>query len=104
MARGLQKWVVEAALETPVRVVILNGAGKAFCAGGDIRSSKEGNMSAVDDPLAEKLKDDPRWNSAESVIDRLTAEAETPFLLHTMGKPTIAKVGGVAAGAGMSLA
>jgi 2-(1,2-epoxy-1,2-dihydrophenyl)acetyl-CoA isomerase len=70
------------------RVVILTGAGRAFCAGGDVDSmsglQKEGNVTAF-----RKLLD---------------AGRDIVLQLATMPKPVIAAVNGVAAGAGCNLA
>jgi Enoyl-CoA hydratase/carnithine racemase len=70
------------------RVVVITGAGRAFCAGGDVDSmaglQKEANVDAF-----RKLLDAGR--------DIVTQIAEMP-------KPIIASVNGVAAGAGCNLA
>lgn len=64
------------------RVLILTGAGGAFCSGADLTSVGSPN--------------DPR-----SVMRQL---ADVALALHRLPKPTIAKVNGVAAGAGCNLA
>jgi 2-(1,2-epoxy-1,2-dihydrophenyl)acetyl-CoA isomerase len=71
-----------------VRVVVLTGAGRAFCAGGDLN-----DVLAIDrnTPFADK-------------ISVLRANARIPELLHTMDKITIAAINGACAGAGLSLA
>lgn len=82
---------VTAALEADasVLVVVLTGAGRAFCAGGDL-----GEMEAPGG-----------WGaSVEEREARFLALHEVPRRLHRMPKPTIAMVNGVAAGAGCSLA
>jgi 2-(1,2-epoxy-1,2-dihydrophenyl)acetyl-CoA isomerase len=78
-----------------VGCVVLTGAGGAFCAGGDVKS-----MAA---PAAD------RGNGAAPSLDarihrqRLNQRA-TSGRLWSMPKPTIAAIGGPAAGAGLSLA
>ncbi|HLW93680.1 MAG TPA: enoyl-CoA hydratase [Roseiarcus sp.] len=70
-----------------VGAVVLTGAGRAFCSGGDVKSMAEGSASLGVD-----------------AVQRLRARMEVSRLLHEIGKPTIAMVNGVAAGAGLSLA
>lgn len=70
--------------------VVLTGAGKGFCSGGDV---------AVQAANAGKSTLSP-----EQRADGLRAGMVASQLLHDMPKPTIAMVNGVAAGAGMSLA
>ena len=80
----------EHAAEDPsVRVVILTGAGAAFCAGGDVHHLVE------DDPV-EMTEDERR--------ERLARLHRISWLLHTMPKPTIAAINGPAMAAGLSLA
>jgi 2-(1,2-epoxy-1,2-dihydrophenyl)acetyl-CoA isomerase len=71
--------------------VVLTGAGRAFCAGGDVRVQAE--------TAASGSKDTP-----ERRTDLLRGSMEASRLLHDMAKPTIAMLNGVAAGAGLSLA
>ena len=79
--------VQQAADDESVRCVVLTGAGRAFCSGGDLRGIGAGDAL---DPLA---------NAAQ-----LRRFEETSRLLAEMPKPTIAAVNGAAAGAGFSLA
>src|SRR5258706_2775031 len=74
--------------ETEVRVVVITGAGRAFCSGGDVR-----------DIIGEL-----QGRDAEDLLDftRLTCE-----LIHNMRalpKPIIASLNGPTAGAGACLA
>ena len=71
-----------------VGVIILTGAGRAFCAGGDVKSMAEGSAP----------------QNVGEAVQRLRSRMEVSRLLHEIGKPTIAMVNGVAAGAGLSLA
>lgn len=84
---ALQVAVAKAAEDREVRAVILTGAGGAFCSGGDL------TMGARSDAPA-------RAEAREA----LPVTAHTSSLLHRMRKPTIAMIGGPAAGAGLSLA
>src|SRR4051812_38613098 len=90
-ARLLQEQVLDAARDPYVRVVIITGAGRNFCSGGNFK-----NFGATDpgDKLALRYADDPVWKEVESKAAQLERGAETTYLLHTMGKPTIAMVRG----------
>jgi len=89
MVQGLLDGLRRAATDDAVKVLVLTGAGKAFCAGGDVGSMAEGTAFA---------------SSYEANVDALRQKMEASRLLHELGKPTIAKLRGAAAGAGMSLA
>lgn len=101
MWRELLTILEEAAMDPAVRVVVITGAGNAFCTGADVRS-----FGTVDegDPLAVRYSDDPVWMDTELRIARNIKNAGISELLHGMGKPTIAAVRGPAAGAGFSFA
>jgi 2-(1,2-epoxy-1,2-dihydrophenyl)acetyl-CoA isomerase len=78
------------AADAAVGAIVLTGAGRAFCAGGDVKAMAEG-----------------RESSGETLEDRaqaLRARMEVSRLLHEIPKPTIAMIRGAAAGAGLSLA
>jgi 2-(1,2-epoxy-1,2-dihydrophenyl)acetyl-CoA isomerase len=82
--------VLRASQDAEVRVMVVTGAGKGFCAGGDVKAmndAKEGRTPAR--PLEDKVA---------PLRDRvLLAMRDAP-------KPVIAAVNGAAAGAGMNLA
>jgi 2-(1,2-epoxy-1,2-dihydrophenyl)acetyl-CoA isomerase len=78
-----------------VGCVVLTGAGGAFCAGGDVKS-----MAA---PQADR--GDGARRSLDALIHRQRLnQRATSGRLWGMPKPTIAAIGGPAAGAGLSLA
>ncbi len=69
-----------------VKAVIVTGAGKAFCSGGDLTEIREYQGKAVD-----------FYRHMEATTKMVLAFAEIP-------KPVIASVNGAAVGAGMNLA
>ena len=78
----------EAAEDDSVRAVILTGAGRGFCAGGDLRGM---SSDGVPPPL-------------EDSIARLRDHMRTSEQLHEMPKVTIAAINGACAGAGLAWA
>ena len=86
MLSDLNTALVDCARDPGVRVVVLTGAGRAFCAGHDLSGGEPGEP----DPIAERWKDDPVWWSPEQAAGRLLFEDRSPVLLRRMGKPTIA--------------
>jgi len=101
MLLALHGLLKEAALDRNVRVIVLTGAGDAFCSGADVRHF--GNKQD-DDPLAARFGSQEGWSSLELRSHRIAQEAERAAFLHSIGKPTVAVIRGAAAGAGMSLA
>lgn len=74
----------EAKKDDTVRCVIMNGEGRAFCAGGDIAEMKG-------------------ITTEEAFFDFMTVAGEFTTLLNTFPKPVIAAAHGAIAGAGTSL-
>jgi len=101
MVYRLREALTAAARDPEVRCVLIDGAGRAFCSGGDV-SQFSANDPA--DPVAAKSSGHLAWSGPDYLADRLRERAETALLLHTMPKPTIAVVRGPAMGAGLSLA
>ena len=89
---------VLAACETDpdVAVIVLTGAGGAFCAGGDVKGMASGTGGGS---TARAGADIDSRIHAQRVSQRSTAGK-----LYRMPKPTIAALPGAAAGAGLSLA
>ena len=76
-----------------VRVLILTGAGRAFCAGGDLQALTGGSEPGS---LVSENSDDIRRGFGR--VQRFM------LALHHMEKPVIAMVNGTAAGAGFDIA
>jgi 2-(1,2-epoxy-1,2-dihydrophenyl)acetyl-CoA isomerase len=85
---GLLEALPRLAADPDIAVVVLTGAGRGFCAGGDVKSMAEGT-SQLD---------------LEDAVQRLRGRMEVSRLLHEIPKPTIAMVNGPAAGAGLAMA
>ena len=81
--------VTRSAADPEVRVMVVTGAGKGFCSGGDVKAMGEAKAGQRERPLIEKI--------APSRDRTLLAMREAP-------QPIIAAVNGAAAGAGMNLA
>jgi 2-(1,2-epoxy-1,2-dihydrophenyl)acetyl-CoA isomerase len=76
------------ATDPDVGVVVVTGAGRGFCAGGDVAAMAEG--------AAER--------TFEQHVDRQRERHELSWLLADIPKVTIAAVNGAAAGAGLGIA
>lgn len=79
--------VQRAAADKAVKVVILTGAGRGFCSGGDVRGVGTGEGGEAPKPYTPAPRGQTAWQ-----------------LLHDMPKPTIAMINGPVAGAGIGLA
>jgi 2-(1,2-epoxy-1,2-dihydrophenyl)acetyl-CoA isomerase len=81
-------------IDEAVGCIVLTGAGGAFCAGGDVKGM-----------AAPRADGDGAGRSLDAAIHRQRlSQRATSGRLWGMPKPTIAAIGGPAAGAGLSLA
>jgi 2-(1,2-epoxy-1,2-dihydrophenyl)acetyl-CoA isomerase len=87
MWRELLATFEDVATDRNDRVMILAGAGDAFCSGADL-----GDASNV------------AGRPGDPFLVQMRALGDVALRLHRFPKPSIAKVGGIAAGAGMSMA
>ncbi len=88
MLEGLLEALPRLAADPNIAVVVLTGAGRGFCAGGDVKSMAEGSSQL----------------GVEDAVQRLRGRMEVSRLLHEIPKPTIAMINGPAAGAGLAMA
>jgi 2-(1,2-epoxy-1,2-dihydrophenyl)acetyl-CoA isomerase len=88
MRRDLAETLEEAGSDPHVRVVVLTGEGRAFCAGGDVNFMAE---------LVER-------NDSEEFARLLGAARRVILAIRHMTKPVIASINGPASGAGFNLA
>ncbi|MFC6197737.1 enoyl-CoA hydratase/isomerase family protein [Ponticaulis profundi] len=91
MLDGLSELLVKADADPDIRVIILTGAGKAFCAGLNLQAatSGEGGVSA---------------GSAGVTQASIDLRNTPPTILFNMDTPTICAINGGAAGYGMDTA
>ena len=92
MLRQLTERLLEADADKDVRVVILTGTGRAFCAGLDLTEITRPNSTAGG-----------ITTGASNAVD-LDLRNTPPTVLFELGKPTICALNGSAAGYGMDTA
>ena len=88
MQSALISTLAEIEEDTDVRAVVLTGAGRGFCAGGDVKSMAESRLGEGPSQLRPISR---TWGAL-------------PLALRNCTKPIIAAVNGAAAGAGLDIA
>lgn len=92
MVEEICRCIQDASEDNAIRVVVITGSGRAFCAGGDANAGPAAGLRNPELSLAEDR------NFLRRTMHRL------PRLLRTVDKPLLAAVNGVAVGAGMDIA
>ena len=93
MTGAIAQQLASAELDPAVKCIVLTGAGKGFCAGGDVKGMASGGGGGAG------------GNTIDAAIHRQRVnQRATAGKLFKMPKPTLAALPGAAAGAGLSLA
>ena len=79
-----------------LRVVMVTGAGGAFCAGGDVKAMNEAHVTGEGSRAT--------MSAEERLADLRLRQREVSLALHNFPKPVVAALPGAAAGAGLSIA
>jgi len=87
----LGQLLLRADADPAVRVVVLTGAGRAFCAGLDMTAATKGSGIGSQ-------------NDTNATVTTLDLKTAPPTILFNMEKPTICALNGSAAGYGMDMA
>jgi len=88
LATALNEALTAISIDKYIHAVLITGAGKGFCAGGDLKEIWEGRKN----------------NDKESLEPLLRSGMGMVLKIRTMRQPVVAAVNGAAAGAGMNIA
>jgi 2-(1,2-epoxy-1,2-dihydrophenyl)acetyl-CoA isomerase len=96
MVSGLLAELSAAATDNSIGAVVLTGAGRGFCAGGDVTSMRSRNEAS------QRVSSEAGVGLEQRIAQTRRGE-EVTVLLHEMPRVTIAAVNGPVAGAGLGL-
>jgi 2-(1,2-epoxy-1,2-dihydrophenyl)acetyl-CoA isomerase len=84
---GLLESISRLGADNAVGCIVLTGAGRGFCAGGDVKTMGSRSAKVFEERAA-----------------GIQQSGRVPMLMHTTPKPIIGMINGVAVGAGLSMA
>jgi enoyl-CoA hydratase/carnithine racemase len=90
LAQGFWRSIEAAEADSDVRVIVITGTGRAFCAGADM-----GGLESISSTTVESV--------SKTDVSSLVAEKH-PYVLTQLSRPVIAAVNGSIAGIGLAVA
>ena len=99
----LAQFLTECERDREVRCIAITGAGRAFCAGGDVGNMQKRNDGQVVNNEAAQSSN-PIANLEQQVRELRRGQDAVSLRIHNLPKPVIALVNGHAVGAGLSIA
>ncbi len=102
MANELEDAFTRASLDDAVRVILVTGSGKAFCAGMDL--SVGGNVFGLDESLTPSLADmNDRFHDPAIRDGVRDTGGRVTLAIHNCRKPVVAAINGAAVGIGATM-
>ncbi|MFZ5645838.1 MAG: enoyl-CoA hydratase/isomerase family protein [Bacillota bacterium] len=98
MLKGWASALLDAGADDEVNVIVVTGAGKAFCSGGDVKAMQAGKGFLHREDETGQLGPMDYKKSLWDLIHRI------PLILENLDKPVIASINGPATGAGLDMA
>ena len=99
----LSHYLGECERDADIRCIAITGAGRAFCAGGDVGNMQKRNSGQAVNDEAPQLSN-PIANLEQQVRELRRGQEMISLRIHNLRKPVIALVNGHAVGAGLSIA
>ncbi len=92
---GFERALPQIAADADIRVVMVTGAGSAFCSGGDVKAMNERNTAAAAGHSV---------SIEDKVADLRRRQRQVSLAFRQLPQPVVAALPGAAAGAGLSIA